>query len=76
MSAAATFTRWMARTTIEVMAVTTGVASLPVVAPLVFGSRMLRSPALLAVDWAADGTTPFVGPPVARAIDRMLGVAA
>lgn len=67
---------WWTRTTIEVMAISAGVATLPVLVPLLVAVKLVERPGRVVAYIVTNGTAPFVGPPIARTIDRVLGYAA
>jgi hypothetical protein len=67
---------WWARTTIEVMAISVGVAALPVSVPFLVACKVLEIPGRVVADTVVNGTAPLVGPPIARTVDRVQGYAA
>ncbi len=67
---------WCARTAIEVLAVSAGVAALPVSVPVAMVVKAFETPGRIVVSTVTDGTIPLVGPPIARTVDRVLGYAA
>jgi hypothetical protein len=67
---------WCARIAIEVMAVSAGMAALPVSVPVVILVKAFETPGRIVASTVTDGTIPLVGPPIARTVDRVLGYAA
>ena len=67
---------WWARTTIEVLAVDVGVATLPVSSPLLVAVKVLGTPGRVVAGTVTNGAAPLVGPPLARTIDRVVEYAA
>jgi hypothetical protein len=58
------------------MAVSAGVAALPVSVPVVILVKAFGTPGRIVAGTVTDGTIPLVGPPIARTVDRVLGYAA
>jgi hypothetical protein len=67
---------WWLRSAIEVMAVSVGVATLPVSAPVLVAIKLLEGPGRAVADTVSNGAAPLVGAPIARTVDRVLGSAA
>lgn len=67
---------WIVHTIIEVVAIGVGIATLPVSVPVALAVKAIEIPGRHIVDSVTNGSTPIVGPSIARTIDRAMGYAA
>jgi hypothetical protein len=67
---------WCARVAIEVIAVSAGLAALPISVPVVIVVKAFETPGRIVANTVTDGTIRLIGPPITRTVDRVLGYAA